>query len=65
MICDPAEQRSEPAVLVAVGNHSAGFSWSEKATSKGSIVPVLAVAASFIGSAPSAMTCLSTSDTKT
>ena len=56
MICDPAEQRRDPAVFVDVGNHSAGFSWSENATSKGSDVPVLAVAASLIGSAPNAMT---------
>ena len=26
IICDPAEHRREPAVFVAVGNHSAGFS---------------------------------------
>ena len=42
-------------MFVDVGNHSAGFSWSENAINSGSDVPVLAVALSFIGSAQRAM----------
>ena len=50
MISEPAEHRNDPAVFVDRGSHSAAFSWSEKAISRGSMLPLLAPFS--IGSAP-------------
>ena len=59
-IDEPEDSRNEPAVFVANGSNSSGFSWSLNATSMGSIVPVREPL--LMGSAPNTIKCLAVSD---
>ena len=60
---DPVDNRTLPALFVAVGSKSSSFSESEKATNIGSIVPVLEPLD--IGSAPNTTRWRSVSDVMT
>ena len=60
IIKDPEDSRTDPAEFVVVGSNSNSFSESEKATSIGSIAPVLELPES--GSAPKTIKCLSVSE---
>ena len=59
-IRDPLDNLKEPALFVINGSNSSSFSWSENATSIGSIAPDRLLPD--IGSAPSTTKCLSISD---